>query len=257
MTFELDPAFIFGLILSMTRVTGFVIASPIYSRALPAVGRMAMVVVLGLFFAVPISPAGGLGQLLVWIVVNLVVGAFLGFATGLVFTVFTMAGSLMDVTSGLSVAQVLDPLTHNRAAPFGRSLNAIALALFFAIGGHRLVIRGLDLSFSTLGVTGSLDFGNSSTLGEALMVLFTRTLIAAIELAMPALAALFLAELVLGLASRFAPQANVFLLGLPLKLLAAFASVTVVMLLVPDTMSGVLDTMRQTFEGVMGGVSGG
>ena len=44
-------------------------------------------------------------------------------------------------------------------------------------------------------------------------------LVAAVEMAMPALAALFVAEVVLGIASRFAPQANIFLLGLPAKVI--------------------------------------
>ena len=246
MSFEVDPGWVFAVVLSMTRVAGFVVGSPIYSRAIPAVGRVAFVAVLGVFFAEPIAGGADLLQLAVWTVVNFLVGWILGFITGLIFTLFTMAGSLLDFTSGLAVAQVFDPTSGSRAAPFGRSFNIIALALFFVIGGHRLVIRGLGLSFATVGITGSLTISGEGT-GEVLLELFTRTFVAALELAMPALAALFLVELVMGLASRFAPQANVFLLGLPLKLMAALASVTVVVLLMPDAMSGVTDVMRDTF----------
>ena len=65
---------------------------------------------------------------------------------------------------------------------------------------------------------------------------------------MPALAALFMTEVVLGIASRFAPQANVFLIGLPAKIIAALASVGAVVLLVPETMDGVLTIIGDTFR---------
>jgi len=73
-------------------------------------------------------------------------------------------------------------------------------------------------------------------------------MIAAVELAMPALAALFVVEVLLGIASRFAPQANAFLIGLPAKVVTAFASVSAVLLLVPETMDGMLAIVRDTFR---------
>jgi flagellar biosynthetic protein FliR len=81
-------------------------------------------------------------------------------------------------------------------------------------------------------------------------------MIAAVELAMPALAALFLVEVVLGIASRFAPQANVFLIGLPAKVVAALASVGAVVLLMPETMDGVLGIVRDTFRDAVAGLGG-
>ena len=75
-----------------------------------------------------------------------------------------------------------------------------------------------------------------------------RMMIGAIEMAMPALAALFIAEVVLGIAARFAPQSNVFLIGLPVKLFAALASIGAVLLLVPETLDGVMGIMQDTFR---------
>jgi flagellar biosynthetic protein FliR len=81
-----------------------------------------------------------------------------------------------------------------------------------------------------------------------------RMLIGAVEMAMPALAALFIAEIVLGIAARFAPQSNVFLIGLPVKLFAALASVSAVLLLVPETMDGVMGIVQDTFRTALHGM---
>jgi flagellar biosynthetic protein FliR len=52
---------------------------------------------------------------------------------------------------------------------------------------------------------------------------------------------------VLGLASRFAPQANVFLLGMPIKIFIALSLVPVALLLFPEAIHGLMQTMRDTF----------
>jgi len=255
MNVTVDAAFVFGVVLAMTRVAGFVIASPIYSRAIPMPGRVAFVAVLGLFFAGEGAVPGTMGELILWVVTNLLVGIVLGFATGLIFHLFAMAGSAIDFSSGLSIAQVFDPLSASRSAPLGRSFNVIALTLFFAIGGQRLVVEGLGMAFSAVSLTGTvaLDPG----LARGVVELLGMTFVAAIELAMPVLTALFVTELVLGIAARFAPQSNVLMVGLPLKLIIALGSIGVVVLLMPDSMAGAARLMRDAFSQLAAGMGAG
>ena len=250
-----DASWVVGMLLAGIRVGAFVIASPIFGKAIPAVGRTALVLVLGYVFATPIEGALDLGNLIVAAAVNIVIGLILGFLTGLIFTLFTVAGGLLDFTSSLSSAQVFDPLTQSQNPVFGRFFNLGAIALFLVLGGDRLLVAGLGTTFELIPVDGSLDL--SPGLAEVGLTLLSRMMIAAVELAMPALAALFLVEVVLGIASRFAPQANVFLIGLPAKVVAALASVGAVVLLMPETMDGVLAIMRDTFRDVMAGLGAG
>lgn len=256
MNIVVDASWVAGLLLAMIRVAAFVVASPIFSRAIPFVGRSALVVVLGLFFADPVEGAAlGLDTLLVAGVTNAMVGIALGFLTGVIFHLFTVAGNLIDFSSTLSAASVFDPMSNSESAVFGRMFNLTALALFFTLGGDRLVVRGLATSFDAIDATGTLGV-SAGGLAEIGVTLVGRLMVAAVELAMPALAALFVAELVLGIAARFAPQANVFLLGLPAKVLAALASVSAVLLLMPETIDGVLHIIEDTFLEVVGGMAG-
>jgi flagellar biosynthetic protein FliR len=250
-----DAGWITGMLLASIRVGAFVVASPIFGKAIPATGRMALVLVLGYVFATPVEGPIQFGSLIVAAVTNIAVGGFVGFLTGLIFTLFTVAGGLLDFTSSLSSAQVFDPLTQSKNPIFGRFLNLGALTLFFVLGGDRLLISGLGGTFALVGVTGSIDL--SPGLATVGVTLLSRMMIAAVELAMPALAALFLVEVVLGIASRFAPQANVFLIGLPAKIVAALASVGAVVLLMPETMDGVMVIIRDTFRDAMAGLGAG
>ena len=245
MELMVDAGWVAGMLLASIRIGMFVIASPIFGSAIPAVGRIALVLVLGYTFTDPVTTEITVGFLIVAGFTNAVIGAVLGYLTGLIFTLFIVAGGLIDFTSSLSAAQIFDPLTRSQTPIFGRFLNLLALALFFVLGGDRLIVAGLDTSFEAVSATGSIAM--SAGLAEIAITLIGRMMIAAVELAMPALAALFVVEVMLGIASRFAPQANVFLIGLPAKVVAALASVSAVLLLVPETIDGMLAIMRDTF----------
>ncbi|MDJ0496675.1 MAG: flagellar biosynthetic protein FliR [Acidimicrobiia bacterium] len=234
-----------GMLLASIRVAGFVIASPIF-KAFPATGRMVLVIVLGYTFADPIAGSGDIAVLLVGGFTNAVVGLTLGFLTGIIFYLFTVGGALIDFTSSLSAAAIFDPISSNQVTIFGRIFNIMAIAMFLLLGGDRLLVAGIGVSFDAVAVTGTISLAGG--LGDIALGLMGRMMIAAIELAMPALAALFIAEVVLGIAARFAPQSNVFLIGLPVKIFAALASIGAVLLLVPETLDGVLGIMEDTFR---------
>ena len=111
----------------------------------------------------------------------------------------------------------------------------------------------IPTSTTAVGLDGSLTLrdGLASVAADTL----GRYALASLEIAMPVLAALLLAELTLGVASRLLPQANVFLLGLPLKLLVAFAVVGVTLVSFPEVMHAVLAETARLFEQIAGGLS--
>lgn len=243
--FVVNADWVAGMLLASIRAAGFVVASPIF-KAFPATGRMALVLVLGYTFTEPIAQSGDIAVLLVGGFTNAVVGLTLGFMTGIIFYLFTVGGSLIDFTSALASAAIFDPVSGARVTVFGRIFNMMAIAIFLVLGGDHLLVAGIGVSFEAVGVTGTISLAGG--LGDVALGLMGRMMIAAIEMAMPALAALFIAEVVLGIAARFAPQSNVFLIGLPVKLFAALASIGAVLLLVPETMDGVMGIVQDTFR---------
>jgi flagellar biosynthetic protein FliR len=249
--FVVNADWVAGMLLASIRVAGFVVVSPIF-KPIPKLGRSALVLVLGYTFAQPLAGSGDIGVLLTGGFTNAVVGLTLGFLTGLIFYLFTVGGALIDFTSTLSAAAIFDPLTSESATVFSRIFNLMALALFLVLGGDRLIAAGLGLSFDAIAVDGAISLAGG--LGDVAVELMGRMMIGAIEMAMPALAALFIAEIVLGIAARFAPQSNIFLIGLPVKLFAALASISAVLLLVPETMDGVMGIIQDTFKTALMGM---
>ncbi|HVL99745.1 MAG TPA: flagellar biosynthetic protein FliR [Egibacteraceae bacterium] len=241
----LDPAWAAGLVLSITRVAAFAVASPMLARVVPLPGRLATILAVGLFLSAPMEGPLTLAALLGAGAVNAAVGATLGYLTGVLFHMFAVAGGVVDVVSGLSVAQVIDPTRGEQGAVFSRLFNLTGLAVFFVAGGLELLVRGLSMSVEVVALDGAL--AGSSALLDVAARQTSRLMLVGAELALPVVSALFIVEVVLGLASRFAPQANVFLLGLPAKLLIALSMVSVALLLFPEAMDGLLRATAGTF----------
>ena len=236
-----------GALLAGTRVAGFVIASPLTSAALPPVGRTVLIIALGWLLAEPVPASVDAITLVALGTVNFAVGAVLGMLTGLLFYLFPVAGSVIDMTSALGASRLIDPASGVQSTIFNRIFSMSALAAFYAIGGLTAIALGLASSVEALALDGSFGF-DSAGLARTAVDLTARLTVAGFEVALPALSALLLVEITLGLASRFSPNTNVFLLGLPGKLLIAMLVVPVSLLLFPDMLAAVRSALLDLFE---------
>jgi flagellar biosynthetic protein FliR len=132
---------------------------------------------------------------------------------------------------------------------FGRFYQLLSTVLLFAIDGHLLLVRGFLHSFEASPFGGTGIDGMAGGLTEGLGMLF----IAAVEIAAPLLAALFLADVALGLLSRAAPDLQVYLLGLPGKLLLTFSLIGITLPLLPDAVRSITDTVVRAGGALFGG----
>ena len=242
-----------GLILAISRIGGFLLASPHISQRLPASGRLAITVGLSLFLATPVSPDTlQVAPLVSAVMINLAAGLMLGLLTAVLFQAFSTAGAMVDISSGLAVSAVFDPSMGTSSTIFQRFFDVIAVTLFFVLGGPHLILMGMNTSVEVIGLDGSINLDGS--LGDLALTTLGNYTLAALEIAVPILSALLLSELALGVASRLLPQANVFLLGLPLKILVVLAVVLVSVNSFPQTMGWMLEEMERTIERVLMGL---
>ncbi len=242
-----------GFVLASTRVGGFLVASPYISRRLPNSGRLAVGLGVALFLATPVSPDTlELAPLVAALISHLAAGLVLGLLTSILFQAFAAAGAMVDVSSGLAVSAVFDPTLGTQSTVFQRFFDVTAVALFFVMGGHHMLMMGLVTSTRVVGLDGetSIDEG----LGDLALDAISSYTLASLEIAVPILAALLLAELAMGVASRLLPQANVFLLGLPLKILVVLLVVTVSVSSFPALMDRLIGDMEYMFRQVLLGL---
>ena len=117
---------------------------------------------------------------------------------------------------GAHASETSSSFGFERTTPLGELATLLGLALFFATGAHRLAIFALAESFRVAPIgTTSLVHGASSL--DPLVSLFAWAMGLALSFAAPALVALLLGELALGVASRAAPQLSMHFVGMPLR----------------------------------------
>jgi flagellar biosynthetic protein FliR len=238
--------------LAGVRVTAFLVIAPPFSYAgIPA----RIKAMLGVGLAIAISPrvtvgytALDTGPFLVAIVMQLVVGLFMGFLVLLAFSAVQSAGNLIDLFGGFQLAQAYDPQSMVNGAQFTRLFHMAALALLFSTDGYQLILGGLMRTFTAVPVTAVLDQAPSA---DALVTGFSQLFLASVQIAGPMIIVLFLADVGLGLLTRVAPAINAFALGFPLKILITVAFGSVVFLALPRVVAslteGVVGTMLGAF----------
>lgn len=242
-----------GIILAIARVGAFAAASPIL-KAFPPTGRTAYALAIGLALARPTPPPPTMSGLIVAMATNVGIGIVLAFLTGILFHAFEVAGSIIDLNSGLNASVIFDPISGQPVSVFGRAFNLGAIALWLVMGGDRLAVEALGATVQMLPLDGSLSFAPG--LADTAVTLVAQMLLAAVQLTIPALAAFLVAEVALGVATRFAPQANIFAIGLPAKLIAALATSSLVIVAFPSAMETSMANTRDIVITVIRGLGG-
>lgn len=206
------------LLASLRIIAWLLVVPPFSSRAVPAAAKV--VLSLALAFAVAPSmadrgvPSGALALGLT-AVTEVVVGVGMGFVTFLLFSAVPAAGGLIDVFGGFALAQGFDPVGMRMDSVFGQFHQLLATALLFATGGHMLVIGGLLKTFDVLPL-GELPAQGGAT--GVLETAFGMFFLTAVQIALPMIAVLFVADLGLALLTKIAPQMNPLGVMFPAKI---------------------------------------
>lgn len=249
MAITVSSVWVLGIVLATLRTGAFAAASPILGKVMPTPARMAFAIAVALAVAKPVGHIPGIPGLAGAAVVNLGVGLFLGFISGLPFYAFGVAGNFLELGAGLSAAQVLDPTGNHNSGVLEGMFNMTALAILLLIGGDRLLVEGLAMSVHAVGflgvahVPGGLTAMAINSLGSMLL--------AGLTLAAPVMAAIFVADLALAALARFSPKSNAFMIGLPLKLLVTFLLLGAVVTIFPATVTQLTATITTNMSQVL------
>jgi flagellar biosynthetic protein FliR len=214
------------------RVSTLVAIAPIFgSSVVPLRVRAVLALVLSLLIA-PLelekatpSPAT-LVDYLVLVGAEALIGLTMGLGVLLLFSSMHVAGQVISQMSGLQLADVFNPGFDTNVPVVSQLLFYVAMAVFVIIGGHRRVMEALLDTFVWLPAG---QGGVSRSITEAMTSLLAESFVLGIRAAAPAMVALLLATLILGLVSRTLPQLNVMALGFGFGALVTMATLSVSM----------------------------
>lgn len=151
---------------------------------------------------------------------EVLVGGLLGFLFSLPFHAAQGAGILIDHQRGASSLQVNDPTTQSAASPIGQLYNFMMIVCFFLIGGHFFFFDAIFNSYEVFPVDQGLPplfFTHKNPFWFTTLSFITKLLTITLQLSAPALIALLMSDLFLGIINRMAPQVQITFLLWSLK----------------------------------------
>lgn len=220
MTLSVEPARIVAVVLVAIRFGAVFVLAPFFgSGSIPANFRVFFVLGLSALIVsgVHLPPAAVPATVPAFVLAALsefTLGAMLAFGIFTAFAVFLLAGRIMDVQLGFGVATLIDPTNRSQSPLLGTFLNLMAVAIFFAIDGHHMLIRGLVFSLERMppGVfVTEVDPG-------AVVAQFGGMFVYAAALSAPVIFTILLVDVVLAVVARTAPQVNIFVVSFPIKI---------------------------------------
>ncbi len=144
------------------------------------------------------------------------IGILIGFLAGMTFWIAEGVGFFIDNQRGATIASTMDPLSGNETSPLGSLLFQLITTFFFTSGGFLILLSILYDSYRIWPVF-SFFPGIDKDFALFFLKATDRLVRMIVILASPVIIAVFIAELGLGLISRFAQQLNVFFLAMPVK----------------------------------------
>lgn len=181
---------------------------------------------------------------------EILIGLFLGIIVRTILVVVHSAGNIIATQSSLAVAAAFDPTSANQSAIMGNLLTIMALAAFFALNLHHLMIAAVVQSYEvfTPGV-----FPSTADMGTAETRMFADAFRVAVILSGPHIAYSLLFYLAGGLMSRLMPNFQIFFVMIPLQIIIALFLFFAILPVLSDSVAAFARTQLTNYVGATDG----
>jgi flagellar biosynthetic protein FliR len=208
----------FGMVL--TRISAFFLVLPVFGwKSIPVRIKVAVTILMAVFFSITTTRAIdpkhiSVLEAILFIANEATYGLALGLIVILIFSVVKFGGRVIERQMGMAMAQIMDPLTGERAQPLGSLLEMIFIILFLSANGHHLFLLAISKSYEAF-PAGSVP--TISALAGGMVAASSTMFIAGLRLAAPMLAAFLVLMVVLAILARMIPEMNILFISLPLR----------------------------------------
>lgn len=246
------PVLAFQAVLLFARLGAAVMLLPgLGEQEVPATIRLGLGLGLVLLLMPTLAPGlpaapDDVGQSARLMVIEALVGLWLGGLARLVTIAMAMAGQAVALLLGLAQALVPDPELGGQGTATGRLFSLAAVVVVLGTGLYALPLRALAESYTVLPVGEAFPAGAGA---EAMAAAAADSFALSLRLAAPFVLAAVVINVALGLLTRIAPQVQFYFLAVPGQVLAGVALLALVM---PALLGAFEQAAREAFMNLPG-----
>ena len=222
---------VFAFILTFVRVgTALTIMPGIGDSFTPQTVRLYIALGLSLVLAPLVAPLlpqpvpDGMG-LVVLIVMEFVIGLFIGTLARILMMALDTAGMIVSMQSGLGNAQLFNPAFAAQGSLIGAFMSMTGVMVLMATNLHYLLIFGLIDSYQLFPVGAIPDSGS---MAELMARTVSESFLIGIQIASPFLVLGMVLYIGMGVLTRLMPQMQVFMVALPVQILLSMVMLVMV-----------------------------
>ena len=242
------------LVLGFARLYGFMYFFPLISGdQVPAMARGIVCLALTPYVVMPYLASGvelhsdASSHFYALLIKEVGLGALLGLLVGLPLRLPEIIGNMIDNQRGSAVTDTFNPTSGSDASLLGQLMSLTMVVYFFSSGGFDQLVVMLAGSFKLMPMDQFTIGAVADNVWALALEMFIRYLTVFVILTLPVMAAMFLAEISLAMASRFAQSLNVFSLAQPVKSLVAISMLITLMPKINREVVSYLNDMLERF----------
>lgn len=238
------------------RISAMLMVAPIYAASsFPVRIRIVLAVLVTVALYPVIEPVRGVDPIslqgLLILGQQVIIGAAMGFFLQMAFQLLVIAGEAIAMAMGLGFARMMDPQNGVQVPVVAQYFIIIATLLFLTMNGHLLLLQMVIQSFEILPVS---ETGMTRDGIWQVVAWGSQMFVGAILVAIPAVTALLMSNIAMGVITRAAPQLNIFAVGFPLMLLLGFI---LLMLTLPSMLPQFSNQVMHAFDAAHQAISAG
>ena len=154
--------------------------------------------------------------LLTLIVMEFVIGIFIGTMARIFMTALDTAGMVISMQSGLGNAQLFNPAFSTQGSLIGAFLSVTGVMVLFSTNLHHLLIYGIVGSYQIFPV-GSLP--DAGSMADMIARAISTSFMIGIEIGAPFMVVTMVVYVGMGVLTRLMPQIQVFMIAMPVQIL--------------------------------------
>lgn len=236
-------------LLILVRVSTFVYLAPFYGmKGVPNQVKIGISFFVSVLLFHVTEPHEALVYNTVWgygmiVAKEALTGLFLGFGVSICTGILAFAGRIIDMETGLSMVNLVDPTTREMSSMSGVFYQYMVTLILMVSGMHRYLLQALAETYILIPVNGSIF--NTDKLLETMLLFLKDYILIGFRICLPVFAVMLLLNAVLGIMAKVSPQMNMFAVGLQLKVLVGLCVLFITVRMLPGIADFIYTEMKQ------------
>ena len=236
-------------LLILVRVSTFVYLAPFYGmKGVPNQVKIGISFFVSVLLFHVTGPHEALAYNTVWgygmiVAKEALTGLFLGFGVSICTGILAFAGRIIDMETGLSMVNLVDPTTKEMSSMTGVLYQYMVTLILLVSGMHRYLLQALSETYILIPVNGAIF--HTDKLLETMLLLLRDYILIGFRICLPVFAVMLLLNAVLGIMAKVSPQMNMFAVGLQLKVLVGLCVLFITVRMLPGIADFIYTEMKQ------------